>query len=91
MRGRKSKWIVAGSFAAAALLVNWLTESESSPLYHYFIWHVGFPNLWARINTIPYVVAIVFQSGLVYLLALAAQWALVGLLLHSLLRRKTLQ
>ena len=91
MRGHRRKWIFAGAFGAAALLVTWMTEAESSPLYNYFVWHVGFPNFWARINTIPYVVAIVFQSGLAYLLALAAQWALVGLLLHSLLRRKTLQ
>lgn len=91
MRGHRRKWIFAGAFAAAALLVTWLTEAESSPLYDYFIWHVGFPNFWALINTIPYAVAIVFQSELVYLLALAAQWALAGLLLHSLLWRKTLQ
>ena len=49
------------------------------------------PNFWARLNTIPYVVALVFRSELVYWAAFTTQWFLVGLLFYALLKRKPLQ
>ena len=88
---RRGRLIFAGAFAAVALALNWLIQGETSPFYEYFVWHVGLPNLWARLNTIPYIIALVLRSELVYWAALAAQWFLVGLLFSTLLRRKPLQ
>ena len=88
---RRRNLISAGVFAAVVLVINWLIESETSPLYEYFIWHVGLPNFWARLNTIPYIFALVFRSELIYWALFVAQWFLGGLLLITLLKRKPLR
>jgi hypothetical protein len=87
----RKKLIFAGVFAGAALALNWLIEGETSPFYEHFIWDVRIPNFWARLNTIPYTIALVFSSELVYLAVFLAQWLLIGLLFYKLLRRKPLQ
>jgi hypothetical protein len=87
----RRKLIFAGALTAVVLAFNWLIAGETSPLYDYFIWHVGLPNFWASLNTLPYIVALLSRSVLVYLLAFAAQWFIIGLLLSSLLKRKSLQ
>ena len=34
-----------GAFAVGALIITWLFNGESSPLYEYFLYHVGLKNL----------------------------------------------
>jgi hypothetical protein len=87
----RKKLIFAGVFAGAALALNWLFEGETSPFHEHFIWDVRLPNFWARLNTIPYTLALVFSSELVYWAVFIAQWLLFGLLFHWLLGRKPLQ
>ena len=86
------------SFVAAALALNWLMESEGSPLYRYFLFHVSLPNLWAFLNSIPYVVGLVtgvFFSALFlpnssgYYLGLFGQWFAVGWLCSKIYCRGT--
>ena len=72
--------------ALAALGVNWLANSESSPLYHYFLYHVLLPNLWAAINAISVIIALVLDAlyvpdRLSSQLGIFVQWFLLGLLL----------
>ena len=87
----RRKLIFSSAFAGAALALNWLILGETSPLYQYFLWNVGIPNFWGRLNTIPYIVALVLSSDMIFWAAFVAQWFLVGLLFYSLLKRKPLQ
>ena len=75
------------SFAALALLLNWLMNSEQSPLYRYFLFHAAPPNLWAFLNSIPYAVGLItgvlfsalyLPDSLGYYLGLFGQWFAVG-------------
>jgi hypothetical protein len=87
----RSRVIFAGVFAGIALILGWLIQGETSPFYQYFIRHAALPNFWARLHTIPYIIALVFHSELVYQAAFVAQWFLIGLLFSTLLKRKPLQ
>ena len=67
------------------LVTTWLFMAESSPLWTYFLDHVQIPNLWARINTIPYLIVVVFRpsmlaEALFYFLAFL-QWLIIGFLI----------
>lgn len=83
--------IFAGAFAVVALGLSWLIQGQTSPFHDYFIWHVDLPNLWVKFHTIPYIIALVFRSALVYGAMFVAQWFLIGWLFSTLLKRKPLQ
>jgi hypothetical protein len=87
----RRRLIFAGTFAGVALVVSWLIQGQTSPFYKYFIWHVDLPNLWVKLHTIPYIIALIFRSELVYWVMFVAQWFIIGLLFSTLLRRKPLQ
>ena len=70
----------------SALLVTWLIMGESSPLYNYFVWHVGLPNTWAMTTVIPFIFSAVVTNNphspsmVIFIFALIIQWFLVGFL-----------
>ena len=85
-------------FVAVAMTLDWLIRSERSPLSGYFLFHAGLPNLWAFLNSIPYVVGLITgvlfselflpdSSG--YYLGLFGQWFAVGWLCSKLYCRGT--
>jgi hypothetical protein len=80
---------VAGGIAA--VIVNWLALGETSPLYHYFIWHGAFPSIWGMLNIIPVLVSTLIagnphsQSEVVYACGVFVQWTLIVYLLCSLI------
>ena len=69
----------------AASLANWLVFGATSPARSYFLWHVGFPNAWRKLNLIPLVISAVAavnvhgRDEFAFLIAFTIQWALVGL------------
>lgn len=82
-------------FGAAACLVNWLFEGETSPLYRYFLYHVGLPNFWGRLNFPAYAAVVVlgrgpFSDG-IYYVVIFMQWAVVALLVSLLLPVRNLK
>ena len=78
-------------FGAAVVLVfaclDWLLMWESSPLQHYFLFHVELPNLWRKLHTIPYIAGMVASgnvhqaSAVGYYAVAAIQWNTLGLIL----------
>lgn len=52
-------------FSVAQLAFDWLISAEASPLYNYFLFHVGLPNLWHKLNT-PALVGGFLVSGNVH-------------------------
>jgi hypothetical protein len=85
----KVKLSVAGGIGA--VIVNWLAEGETSPLYHYFLWHVAIPNIWGRLNIIPAIVSALIAgnphsgSEVVYSFGVFIQWFLIVYLLCGLI------
>ena len=80
-------------FAIGALALDWLIRGESSPLHQYFIWHIGIPNFWLAVNTIPYVIGILLSHifTALYLsdsiggyIGLFVQWFIIGFLISAL-------
>lgn len=93
---RLNKYRLVGAIVLvlSALILSWLFSSQSSPLHKYFLYHVALPNLWAAINAVPYVFAIVtapiFMSvGLPEAtsgyIGLFLQWFFIGWLLAGLI------
>jgi hypothetical protein len=80
---------VAGGIGA--VIGNWLFEGETSPLHHYFLWHVAIPNMWGRLNIIPVIVSALIAgnphggSELVYAFGVFVQWFLIFYLLCGLI------
>ena len=92
MRSRlKVRMAVGLACGAVACFVNWLMEGESSPLYRYFLYHVGLPNVWGRLNFVPYVIILVSQplafADAIYYLSIFVQWGVAGILISLLIRR----
>ena len=83
---RKTRVIVGIAFALAALIITWLLTEETSPLYNYFLFHVGLKNIWAFLNFIPFMAVLILTRGnflpelLVSELAISLQWFLIGYL-----------
>ena len=65
---------------------EWLLMWESSPLHHYFLYHVELPNLWRKLHMIPYIAGIAASgnvhqpSAIGYYAAAVIQWFTLGLL-----------
>ena len=80
---------------AAASLVTWATLAESSPFREYFLYNVTIPNAWGSLNIVPGLLSFIVGghagSEVVFLVAFAVQWLLIGLvcglLLASFLKR----
>ena len=71
-------------FGTAAWLANWLLVGETSPLYRYFLLHVELPNLWGRLNFVPYMAVMVVGPSFadaVYYVFLFIQWAMFSMLI----------
>ena len=74
-----------------AFIIDWLVTGESSPFANYFLWHVGLPNMWAGLNFIPAMIAIVVSKSphggniFVFYIGFCVQWLLVGLILSFVL------
>jgi hypothetical protein len=72
--------------SAAAWAISWIVLDESSPAYHFFLYHVSLPNIWRLLNLLPFVFAALTSgnvhnpSSLPLVVAFTAQWALFGLL-----------
>jgi hypothetical protein len=85
------KVILAVAGGIGAVIVNWLVLGETSPLHHYFIWHVRIPNVWGMLNIIPVLVSTLIagnphtQSEVVYAFGVFVQWFLIVYLLCSLI------
>jgi hypothetical protein len=81
------KVILAVAGGIGAVIVNWLVLGETSPLHHYFLWHVAIPNMWGRLNIIPVIVSALIAgnphggSELVYAFGVFVQWFLIFYLL----------
>ena len=77
--------VVAILFGSLACFANWLLVGETSPLYRYFLFHVQLPNIWGRLNSLPYVaVMVVGRRGLadtLYYVFLFIQWAVLSMLI----------
>ena len=80
-------------FVALVFLGDWLILAEGSPLHDCLLWHVAIPNAWRRFNLFPYFLGIAFSGNIHqgspagYVLGLAIQWGVVGLLSSLLLVR----
>ena len=77
--------------ALSACLLSWLVVGETSPFADYFLAHVGVPNLWRTIHTVPYLIMVIFRPAvwgdpILYLLVFL-QWLLIGFLLSILILR----
>ncbi|SRR6266436_295548 len=75
----------------AAVIVNWLVEGDTSPLYHYFLWHGAIPNIWGMLNIIPVIVSALIagnphsESEVIYAFGVFIQWFLITYLVCSLI------
>ena len=84
---RKCRFVGGIIFVLCALVLSWLFNTQSSPLYKYFLYHVTLPNFWAAINAIPYIFAILTASIFMSIglpestagyIGLFLQWFLIG-------------
>lgn len=79
----------------AAVIINWLVLADSSPLYHYFLWHGAIPNIWGMLNIIPVIASALIagnphsESEVVYAFGVFIQWSLIGYLLCRLIKAIT--
>ena len=86
-RRAKLHLIISGLVFVLAFILNWLIIGDTSPLGEYFLWHVGLPNAWRGMNMIPGMISALAAGNLhggneiVFYLAFAIQWLLIGLLL----------
>jgi hypothetical protein len=76
----------AGLGAACLFLFGqWLLMEESSPFHRYFLFHVGVPNLWRLIHTVPYFFGIMLSgnahqaSAFGYFAGGIIQWFFIGM------------
>src|SRR3954469_19984111 len=75
------------AFVALFGVSTWLVSAESSPLHHYFLWHVEIPNLYSKLNIGPIFVGVVLSgnvhqaSPIGFVAAAALQWFMIGFLL----------
>jgi len=63
------------------VLINWVVNTESSPLYHFFLYHGQIPNIWAQLNFPVFMVMILsgarsMESSLALIFV---QWFIIGL------------
>lgn len=90
MSVRRSRAFVGIAFAIGALLISWLLTAENSPFYDYFLFHGGLRNLWGMLNFIPFMAVLILTRGqmlpelFVTVLAISAQWFLIGYLVAGL-------
>ena len=81
----------SGLLTAAALVLNWLITSDNSPFNSYFLWHSDLPNWWAALHILPVIVTAVVAgnphsgSETLFVVLLALQWLIIGLMLSQLL------
>ena len=70
-----------------ACALGWFIAGESSPLYEYFLWHVGIKNFWGMLNFPSFLASVLIggHSGndFVFYAAFAFQWFIIGLALSS--------
>ena len=87
------KVILAVVGGIGAVIVNWLVLGETSPLYHYFLWHGRIPNVWGMLNIIPAMVSVLIagnphsESEAVFACGVFMQWCLIVYLLGGLILR----
>jgi hypothetical protein len=97
---RLIKYRLYGGLALAlvSLVLEWLIKTESSPLYHYFLYHVDIPNTWVAINFMcnvfailvsPIAKALSISDSTGYYIALFLQWYLMGWLVTAVICRVT--
>ena len=83
---RRTKILVGLAFGFLSSIVSWLVNTESSPFYHYFLFHPALPNFWAALNIVPYgIVLVIFgihnNFGLELIIgytALFVFWFMIG-------------
>jgi hypothetical protein len=87
MRISRFHFIFGAAFVLAFALLHWLLVIRSSPLYSYLLYHEELRNLWIRIHTGPFLIAIILSgnvhqpSSVIYFAAAASQWFIAGFLL----------
>lgn len=80
MDAQKKRLIFAAIVALAVPLAYWLMESESSPMYRFFLYHDGAMGCFTIINVVPLILAFIVggnvhqPSEIVFMIAAAAQW-----------------
>jgi hypothetical protein len=78
---------------AVAALVGWLLNSDSSPLYQYFLYHVAWPNRLRLLNLPAFLVAALLSGNVhapddwAMLVGFLVQWLPIGYLLARLVVR----
>ena len=76
---------ISFGFSLVMLFITWLILGSGSPLEPFFLEHVGIPNFFRRLLTIPYVVMMVLRpntlTGLLSYVLVFVQWLVVGALI----------
>ena len=86
MRKFRIHFVFGTAFVLVFACLEWLLMWESSPLQHYFLFHVELPNLWRQLHTIPFIAGMIasgnaHQPSAVGFYAVATiQWFTLGLI-----------
>jgi len=89
------KIILAVAGGIAAVVMNWLVLQETSPLYHYFLWHGAIPNIWGMLNILPVLVSALIagnphsESEVIYGFGVFIQWSLIVYVICSFIFRSS--
>ena len=85
---------LAGMTAVIMLVLAWLTQAKSSPLYDYFLYHTSIKNLVGYTMLPSFIVGSIFSGNfhqpnvLIAWITFFIQWILIGYIASLIIFRK---
>jgi hypothetical protein len=80
-------------FSVAIVLIFWLCDSESSPLYEYFLYHTSFPEVIGYLSFPAFFFSAILSGNIhapdetIFYIAMIVQWMFVGWLISLVIYR----